>query len=189
MKQAILFLALTFFANAQAPTGEAPKPNNTPGIKNVDPQLHDDAIKLVEISGVKERIQGGLPQMVEAGKKQMMENCQACTPAFVDEWGKRMLERTNVNDFVDVYVRVYEKYFTDAEISELIALRKASKQSQTTGPSPLLKQKLASVMPSVMADTLGGCAQVGAKLGAEIGDEIGREHPEYMRKPDRLGKQ
>ena len=43
---------------------------------------------------------------------------------FRDEWKKRFLERSNLQDYLDVYVRVYEKHFTDAEINELIALQK-----------------------------------------------------------------
>ena len=113
----------------------------------------------------------------------MMEKCPRCTPEFGEEWEKRFLERTNVEDYVNVYVRVYEKYFTDQEMAELIALQNDKKASVTAVPSPALKEKLTSVMPSVLSETMGGCAQVGAKLGAEVGMEVERDHPEYIKPP------
>jgi hypothetical protein len=101
----------------------------------------------------------------------------------MDELKKRFLERSNLQDYLDVYVRVYEKYFTDAEINELIALQKDKGTSKAASPSPALKEKLTSVMPDVLGDSMGGCAKIGAKLGSEIGSEIEREHPEYMKPP------
>jgi|ERR1700733_1393892 hypothetical protein len=121
--------------------------------------------------------------MVETGAKAMMENCQRCTPEYADEWKRRFLERSNLQDYLDVYARVYEKYFTDAEINELISLQKDKGTSKAPSPSPTLKEKLTSVMPDVMADSIGGCAKIGAKLGGEIGSEIEREHPEFMKPP------
>ena len=147
--------------------------------KRVDPKLHRDAVKLVELSGAKQYLQDNLAKMIDEGKKVMMDKCPACTPEFGEEWKKRFLERANINDFLDVYVRAYEKYFTDAEINELIALQK----DKTAAPSPALKEKLTSVMPEFMADIIGDCSKVGAKLGGEIGTEIEREHREYMRPP------
>jgi hypothetical protein len=121
--------------------------------------------------------------MVRESKERMMEQCHRCTPEFADEWGKRFAERMNVNDFLDVYARMYEKYFTDAEINELIALQKET--SKTAKPSQSLEKKLISVMPSVKRDFLSGCSQIGETLGGEIGSEIEHEHPEYIKLPDR----
>jgi hypothetical protein len=185
MKQIVLLLLLLLSANAQS---TADKPTEAQdAAKKASEKLHADAMRLVEVSGAKQRLQASLKPMLEEGRKAMMEKCPACSPAFGDEWTKRMLERVKVEDFLDVYVRVYEKYFTDEEIQELIALQNAKQDSQTLSPSPALKQKLDSVMPSVMGDSVGGCAQVGAKLGAEVGSEIEKEHPEYIKatpKPD-----
>ena len=116
----------------------------------------------------------------------MMDKCQGCAPEFGKEWKKRFLERTNINDYLDVYVRAYEKYFTDAEINELIALQKET--SKTAVPSPALKEKLIAVMPDLMADAIGDCSKIGAKLGAQIGAEIEREHPEDMKPPENSTK-
>jgi hypothetical protein len=177
----LLALALTLSANAQSPADKPSGQSASATAKKVDPNLHTDAIKLVEASGAKQRLQDNFKQMVDSGAKAMMENCPRCTPEFADEWKKRFLERSNLQDYLDVYARVYEKYFTDAEINELIALQKDKGTSKAASPSPALKEKLASVMPDLMADSIGDCAKIGARLGGKIGSEIEREHPEFMK--------
>jgi hypothetical protein len=183
MKSILLLLALTLSVSAQSPIDKRSEPDESRITKKVDPKLHADAVRLVDAIGARQRLQDNFKQMVDDGAKQMMEKCQRCTPEFRDEWKKRFLERSNLQDYLDVYVRVYEKYFNDAQINELIALQKDKGTSKAASASPALKEKLASVMPDVMADSMGDCAKIGAKLGGEIGSEIEREHPEYMKPP------
>lgn len=180
MTSALLLIALALSDQAQAPPARQPN-SETTETKKVDPTLHADATKLVELSGAKQRLLDNLDSMVEEARKQMMDKCPRCSPEYGNEWKKRFIARTNVDDYIDVYVRTYEKYFTDAEINELIALQKDA--SKTAVPSPALKEKLTAVMPSLMADVMGDCTKIGAKLGAEIGAEIEREHPEYLKPP------
>lgn len=173
-----LVLALALSANAQSPV-DKPSEGETAATKKVDPKLHADAVRLVEVSGAKKHLEDNFEKMVDDGAKAMMDKCQGCAPEFGKEWKKRFLERANINDYLDVYVRAYEKYFTDAEINELIALQKDA--SKNAVPSPALKDKLTTVMPDLMADTIGDCTKIGAKLGGQIGAEIEREHPEYVK--------
>lgn len=124
--------------------------------------------------------------MLEDGKKEMMKRCPQCSPEFAEEWGKRMLARVKVEDFLDVFVRVYEKNFTDDEILELITLQEKSNDPQPPAPSQHLKEKINKVMPTVMGEIMGGSTEVGAKLGGEIGAEIEKEHPEFTKaKPEK----
>ena len=180
MKCTFLLLALALPVNAQSPV-DKPSDSETTVAKKVDPKLHADAVRLVEVTGAKQHLQENFEKMVDEGQKAMMDKCQGCAPEFGKEWKKRFLERANINDYLDVYVRLYEKYFTDAEINELIALQK--EPSKTAVPSPALKKKLTEVMPALVADAVGDCGKIGAKLGAEIGAEIEREHPEYLKPP------
>lgn len=147
----------------------------------VDPKLHADVVRLVDLDGARQRMQNGLKPLIENGKNVMMRTCN-CDPAFGEEWAKRMLARTNLDDYVSVIVRTYEKYLSDDEVLQLIALTE-KKNSQPVNPSPQLKEKLASIMPSLQSEIMGGTTQIGAKLGAEIGQEIGKEHPEYFKQP------
>jgi hypothetical protein len=124
--------------------------------------------------------------MTEEGRKYMMQQCPQCSPEFGEEWSKRMLARLKADDFLEVFVPAYEKSFTDDEILELIKLQEKGKDSQPPAPSPHLKEKAASVMPTVMSEIMGGCTRIGAKLGAEIGAEIEKEYPEYIKtKPEK----
>src|SRR5580700_8933879 len=117
MRWSLLLLALALSVNAQSPVDKHSEPDEGTIAKKVDPKLHADAVRLVEISGAKQSLQDNFKQLVDDGVKQMMEKCERCTPEFRDEWKKRFLERSNLQDYLDVYVRVYEKYFTDAEIN------------------------------------------------------------------------
>jgi hypothetical protein len=151
-----------------------------------DPKLHADAVKFVELSGARKRLENGFASMTEEGKKLMMQQCPQCSPEFGEEWSKRMLTRLKVDDFLEVFAQAYEKSFTDDEILELIKLQEKRNDSQPPAPSPHLKEKVDSVMPTVMSEVMGGSTRIGTKLGAEIGAEIEKEHPEYLKaKPEK----
>ena len=188
MKWTLFFLVLALSANAQSQVDKPSEPGDATIAKKADPKLHADAVRLVEASRARQRIQDNLKQMVDDGAKQMMEKCPQCTVEFRDEWKKRFLERTNIDDYLVVIVRAYEKYFTDEEINELIAFQKEKEASKDASLPQALKEKMTSVMPSVLGDIMGGCSGVGAKLGAEIGSEIEREHPEYIKPPADVNK-
>ena len=170
-------LSLTLLFAIQTPsTVIAPPPTATQA------QLHEDALKLVEVSGLRATIETTLSSSFATGAKAMMERCKECAPEFAEEWQKRMKQRSNVDDYLNVYVRTYEKYLDDAEMKELIAIQQSQKTAQPQLPSEALKTKLAPQMTQIMSETMGGCAQVGAKLGGDIALEISKEHPEWMKK-------
>lgn len=177
----IVAVTIALLLPAQQPAQSPGTPTSGASASKVDPKLHDDVLKLIELSGARERLTANVPIMVEAGRKKMMETCQTCAPEFGEEWAKRMTARMKVQDFLDMTARAYEKYLTDAEVNELIALQKQPKSDPPATVSPALKQKLTSVMPSLMGEITGGSVEIAAKLGAEIGEEIEKEHPEYTR--------
>lgn len=145
-----------------------------------DPKLHADALKLVEVSGAKKRLEDGFPSMLEDGKKQMMKQCPKCSEEFANEWTKRMSARIKADSFLEVFVKAYEKNFTDEEILELISLQE-KKSDSPPAPSEHLQVKIKTIMPSLMGEITGGCAEIGARLGGEIGEEIEKEHPEWVK--------
>jgi hypothetical protein len=189
MRLAIL-LAVAVFAAGQESSGTRPQTGFAAGSapKVVDAKLHSDVIKLVELDGTRTAIQNNLRQLVDQGKASIVRLCTGCDPAFSEEWAKRMLSRISVDDFIDVYVRVYEEHFSDEEVMQLIALRNQVRKSQPRTLSNELKQKLAAQMISVQSEILGGTTQVGAKLGGEIGREIQIEHPEYFKNASTSGR-
>jgi hypothetical protein len=146
-----------------------------------DPKLHADVLRLVELAGSRAAMQNGLPKLIEQGKAKVTESCGGCDPRFVEEWGRRMTARLNLDDFVNVIVRVYEKYLTDAEVLQLIASRTDNEPGQEPRIPAELLQKLTNLAPSMDSEIVGGTTQIGAKLGSEIGLEITKEHPEYLK--------
>ena len=184
MRVALVFLAFLLSLYPQSgPGGQADSE------KKVDPKLHADVMKMIEGSGARQKLQDTLKSGIADGRKVMMEKCEKCAPAFFDEWEKRMIERSKPDDYLDVYARVYEKYLTDEDVLALIDFQNARQKSQDAVFPAKLKEKLGPIMPSLMSEIMGGCAEVGAKLGAEVGSEIEKEHPEYMKAPTKTAKQ
>jgi len=187
MKVATL-LAIAVLASAQ---GRADSPQTTVAEDSpqvVDPKLHADVTKLVELTGIRAAMQNNLKQLVDQGKARMRQLCTGCDPAYSDEWAKRMLARLNIDDFIAVYVRVYEKYFNDDEVEQLIAAQNQIRKSQRPTLSDELKQKMAAQMVTIQSEIIGGTTQLGAKLGGEIGKEIELEHPEYFKNVSKVGR-
>jgi hypothetical protein len=181
MKITVLLLALVLPANAQ-PAGDKPAETRVFTVNNgVDPKLHAEVLQLVELSGVREKLEAQKQALVEEGRKKMAEKCPKCAPEFGNEWAKRMLARLRTEDFIHVYVSAYEKYFTREDIAELIAIKKKAKAHEQAVATPRLREKMQSVMPSLMGDIVGGCTKVGAELGSKVGGEIEKEHPEYFK--------
>jgi hypothetical protein len=112
-------LAIGMFARQQAASKAAGK---------VDPKLHGDVLTLVELEDTKARMLAGMKPALEAGKAEIAKGCPNCTPAFADEWMTRMQARLKVEDFVQVAVHAYERYFDDNDVKELIAYGKAKKR-------------------------------------------------------------
>src|SRR5450631_1482349 len=141
MKLTVLLLALTLSLSAIAQSKPNEQPSGSKDDKKVDAQLHADVIRLFELTGLRQHLHDILTQSMPAAKKTMMDKCERCSPAFAEEWEKRMLARTNIADYLDVYVRVYEKYLTEEDVTEFITLQEAKKASKPMDISPRLKEK------------------------------------------------
>src|SRR5258708_7377250 len=104
MKIFAFVLVLTLASQAQTPAPDKSEQPSPASATKVDPKLHADTVKFVEVTGTRKRILDGVDQSLDKGKQAMMERCPTCTPAFGEEWQKRMKERFNVDDFIAVYV-------------------------------------------------------------------------------------
>jgi hypothetical protein len=185
MKVIVVFLALVLSAAAQTVANNSAEPRvltlDMGAPRSVDPKLHADVVQLIELTGAREKLEAQKGAMVEEGSKKIVESCRECTPEFSKEWARRMLVRIRAEDFIDVYVKTYEKYFTQEDVTELIAIQKKTNAHEQVEPTPRLREKLQSVLPSLTGDLYGGCAKVGAELGGKVGQEIASEHPEYIK--------
>jgi hypothetical protein len=173
----VLVLGAYFGAIAQQPPVPPPQPATAPV---VDAKLHASAVKLVGLMGSHKRIVDGLDKSLQDGKEKMLQITPGMSTEFADEWVRRMRVRTNVDDYVNVIVGVYEKHFNNQEMEELIQAQQDANDSKTPTLSPELKEKLSKENTAIISEVVGACGQIGAKLGAEVAQEIQKEHPEWV---------
>ena len=145
-----------------------------------DPNLHANVLTLIQLTGDRARLQTALPKLLSQGKAKMLKAYPSVSPAFGEEWERRIAARISVDDFLNVTASVYEKHFTSDEIQQLIAMFKAKQEGKPVKAPEALQQKLTAEMPAILSEIAGGTTQVAVKLGSQIGGEIAKEHPEYL---------
>jgi len=143
-------------------------------------EVQSKAIKLIDVSGARDRLMTSFPAIVEQGKAAMRNQCPKCDPAFISEWGKRMMVRLKIDDFVHVAAEAYEKHFTSDELTQLTTFVTSQKAGTPSPLAPALQKKYSDLLPTIMGEIVGGCTELGGKLGRDVGTEIEREHPEYF---------
>lgn len=151
-----------------------------PSVSTPDSHVHANVLTLIQLTGDRGRLQDTLPKLLGQAKAKMLKTYPNVSPAFGEEWEKRMGARISVDDFLDVTAGAYEKHFTSEEIQELIALFKAKQEGKPVKAPESLQQKLVAEMPAILGEIAGGTTQVAVKLGSQVGGEIGKEHPEYL---------
>lgn len=118
-----------------------------------------------------------LPDAIEQAKVAIQKQCPDCNPAYFAEWGKRMMARLKVDEFVNTAARAYEKRLTDDELTELLAVVSSQRTEKPVPLSPALQKKLSDLMPAIMGEIVGGCTEIGAKLGGEIASRYRKGTP------------
>jgi hypothetical protein len=174
----ILLCGMGVSSSAQQST---PAASEAPEVVAVDTPLHENAVKLVELMGSRKRILDSLGKSFGDGKAKLLESDVRLTPEFADEWVKRMVARTNVDDYVNVIITAFEKHYNASEIAALIEAQRDANDSKTPTLSPELKEKVQRESNALASEVVGGCSQLGAKLGADIAQEIEHEHPEWVK--------
>jgi hypothetical protein len=186
MRRIALLLTLlpitTPLAIAQQTT---PAPTQATQPQKYDPELRQNVIRLVDLTGARQRMAASLDQMAERGKEQLRRTFPSDTPAYLDEWARRMRSRTSIDDYVAVFILVYEKHFSNSDILELIQAQQDTKDKKPASISDQLRDKIDSIQATVQSEISTGCTQVGAKLGREISLEIAKEHPDWITPPQR----
>lgn len=179
----VLSTVLVYSAPAQqqpAPSSDA-APAGTPAA--VDPKAHEAAGRLATAIGLKEKMAAQIDTMLAQGVAAMKSQFPNIRPEFADEWTRRMKARMNPDDFVAIFVRVYEKYFTAEELDQLTDAANQSKEGKTPVLSDALKEKYQKNAATAQSEIVSGATQLGAKLGSEVGEEIANEHPDWAPTP------
>jgi hypothetical protein len=209
MKTALLMFALVLSANAQSNSGKPAEPQrvfsldmNQPAYSpqgmgalptqfssvgstdlsgdSTDLGLHADVMQYLEVLGVRQKIEAQKPAFIEQARKKIIAQCPRCSVRFLNELAKRIAIDMNMDDFIKVYAAVYEKYLTQQDVDELIEIQKKINAHQPPSEvSPQLREKVRSLLPSIMGDITGGCTKVGAEVGMKAARELEQEHPEF----------
>ncbi|HTJ30574.1 MAG TPA: hypothetical protein VL346_08745 [Acidobacteriaceae bacterium] len=183
----IAFLLLTpCAAFSQAQTTDAPAiQQSTPAI---DPKLHASVLKLVEVMGAHKSILAAQTAAMPKIRETLLKGPPMITEELADAWEKRMLSDSSIDTYVNVIVSVYEKYFTEAEIEELIQFQKDKLDQKTPVLSDALKAKLTKDGIAMQSEIIGGCTQVGARMGGETEQQLMKDHPEWVKSADASGE-
>jgi len=180
-----MILALSLATAAQRPAkAKAATPVSPAPANEADRQkLQASAMKFVEASDARQRIEQNLDKLLEDGKKSMMHTNPGLDPQFGEEWLKRMRQRVNLDQFVVATAQVYEKYFTSDELEELAQVQLALKKGQVHTLPPQLAEKLKSNSSFIQRDINTQTSMIGGRLGSEVGKEIEKDHPEWIKAP------
>lgn len=147
-------------AAPDAPSAEAPR---------IDPTKEADIRRLLEASGGPGNAMQVMKRM-EDGIKPMLSN--SLPPGeyrdkLIELFLERFRSKFNAQQIEDLAVPVYDKYFSDDEIKQLMAFY----------ATPLGKKSL-TVMPQLLGELQDKGQQLGSKLGRESMIEVLREHPD-----------
>jgi hypothetical protein len=182
IKTVLIIVALTVAASAQQPAqAKAAMPATT--TESDRQKLHDSAMKFVEASDARSRLEQNLGKLLEDGKQSMMHKNPGLDPQFGEEWMKRMRQRVSLDQFVVSTAQVYEKYFTSDELDELTRDQLAAKKGQGHALPPPLAEKLKTNSSFIQRDINTQTSIIGGRLGSEVGKEIEKDHPEWIKAP------
>jgi hypothetical protein len=161
----------------------AQQATNTPTQQSapaVDPALHASVLKLIDLLGMRKGLIANEKTAMPSARETLKKGPPAVTAELADEWEKRMLADTSIDAYINVAIAVYEKYFNQGEIEELIKIQQDRLDQKTPALSDALKAKLTKDGVAIQSEIIGGCTQVGARLGGEFEQELIKEHPEWV---------
>ena len=147
-------------------------------------QFHSNVVALVNMTGLRDELLRNRHTVAEEGKQVILHSFPSYDPAFADEWARRM-ERSPVDDYLDVVVSVYEKNYTNDDVLEMIQVQRDLSADKQPMLSLQLRAKLAKVAGAVDSEITSGFRELGAKKGEEIGKQVANDHPEWLNRRDR----
>ena len=188
MKRAALlasFLLLCLCAQGQSSsspeaTPPKPAPEASPSAQaKIDAATEADVRQLLKLSGAEQMMVQTMSQMA-ATMKPVMTN--ALPPGeyrekLVELFFAKFLSKDLTGAVLSLSVPLYAKYFSDAEIKELIAFYQTP-----------VGRKLVSVNPQLLSDVQQGALLLGQQLGAECFREVIAENPELMKQAPAASK-
>jgi hypothetical protein len=167
--------------SAGAPSKAAGPAASVPADPAARKLLLDDALKFVQASDARPRLEQSLDKLLEEGKQAMLQRNPGLDPKFGDEWVKRMRERIKPDDFVEITAKVYATYYTSDELEQMTQAQLALKNSKIYSLAPELSQKIKANVPKIQHDINTDISRLGSSMSIEVGQEIEKEHPEWAK--------
>jgi uncharacterized protein len=175
----LLLLLGCFSAQAQSapPAQTADKqsgttaPSETPQPK-IDPAKEADIRQLMDVAGTK-ALMAQMMGTMETSIKPMLSN--AFPPGdyrekLIDLFIAKFKSQSNLQQLLDLIVPIYDKYFSDKEIKDLIQYYRTP-----------LGQKTIEVMPKLFAESQEAGRKWGEALGRQSMIDVLAEHPEFKK--------
>jgi hypothetical protein len=184
----VLFVSIVLPVVAQANKASAPAPAKTashvgatPADPNAKKQALESAMKFLEASDARPRMEQGIDQLIQEGEKVMMQRNPGLDPKFGDEWVKRMKERVKLEDFENITAKVYATYYTSDELDQMTQAQRGLKTGKIYTLAPELGQKIKANGPRIQKDINTDISRMGSSMSIEVGQEIEKEHPEWAK--------
>jgi hypothetical protein len=167
--------------SAPAPSKAAGSVAANPARMNAEKQRLESALKFVQASDARPRLEQSLDKLLEEGKQAMMQRNPGLDPQFGDAWVKRMKQRVKPDDFVEITAKVYATYYTSDELEQMTQAQLALKNSKIYSVAPELNQKIKANAPHIQQDINTDISRLGSTISIEVGQEIEKEHPEWAK--------
>jgi len=178
---AISLLLLFSFISAQAqsapPVQTADQQSGTAASSQtpqpkIDPAKEADIRQLMEVAGTK-ALMAQMMGTMESSIKPMLSN--AFPPGeyrekLIDLFIAKFKSQSNLQQLLDLIVPIYDKYFSDKEIKDLIQYYRTP-----------LGQKTIEVMPKLFAESQEAGRKWGEALGRQSMIDVLAEHPEFKK--------
>ena len=150
-------------------TAQAAAAKSTPGI---DPAKEAAIRKLFEIQGINKSFQQVVATMLSNMRPMMNSSLPPgeYREKLLDFFSERFQSKLHVEQFVNLTIPIYDKYFTQDEIEGL------TKFYQTA-----LGKKVITVLPQVLVESQTESMKLGEKYGREAMAEVLDEHPDLKK--------
>lgn len=178
-----LFVLLPLFTPAHTLRAQAATPAPAQASASGTTTIHQVAMRLLEAMGTRKVLAENIDAMIENGKQKMIQQHPELDPAFSEEWARRMHERINFDDYLNVIASIYENHFTTSELTEMIGMYRALSEQRAPQVSDALKAKLNNIMPEIQADMGAGLMELSEKIGSEVAVTVAKDHPEFVKAP------
>jgi len=157
----------------------AAKQTEAAPLPKIDPAKEADIRRLLDVTGVKAAVAQTMNSMAENIKPVFRRSFPPgeYREKLIDLFFEKFKTKVNVDEIVDLSVPIYDKYFTQEEIRNMIKFYETP-----------LGQKTIRVLPQLMEEMRKKGEVLGAQMGKDSMTEVLAEHPDLAEALENAGK-